>query len=62
MMELDFDILRLKLEDLLTDYCDSWIDLLPSDICFSMSGDEGFNDEIRETMMQVISEEVSIRL
>lgn len=62
MIELDFDTLRLKLEDLITDYCDEWIDYLPSDVCFSMSSDEDFNDEIRETMMKVIAEQVHIML
>ena len=62
MMELDFDTLRLKLEDLITDYCDSWIDLLPNEVSLTMDCNEDFNDEIRETMMHVISDQVNLKL
>ena len=62
VLYVDFDSLRLKVEDLLTDCCDQWIDYLPNDISLAMRNDEAFEYDIRETMMYFISDEVNIKL
>ncbi len=57
MIELDFDTLRLKIEDLVTQCCENWWGDV--DIGFY---DEDIEQEITETMMQIISDQMNIRL
>ena len=57
MIILNFDTLRLKIEDLITSCCESWWGEV--DIGFY---DEDVEHEITETMMQMIADEMNLKL